>query len=96
MKSILSRQFGLRIRELRKLRKWSQEEFAHRAELDRTYVSGIERGVRNPTLEIVGRLATGLGTPLGELLRDVEKVTLPKLKRKEPQAALHAKPKSGR
>ena len=38
----------------------SQEELAFRADLHRTYVSGVERGVRNPTILIVGRLAKAL------------------------------------
>jgi len=50
----------------------SQEELADRAGVDRTYVSGIERGVRNPTIGIVARLATELGTTASALL-DTEK-----------------------
>lgn len=50
----------------------SQEELADRAGVDRTYVSGIERGVRNPTIGIVARLAAELGTTVSALL-DVEK-----------------------
>jgi transcriptional regulator with XRE-family HTH domain len=46
----------------------SQEELGFRAGLDRTYVSGVERGVRNPTLKVVGRLAKALGTPASKLL----------------------------
>jgi transcriptional regulator with XRE-family HTH domain len=46
----------------------SQEELADRAEIDRTYVSGIERGVRNPTIAIVARLAEQLGTTAANLL----------------------------
>jgi transcriptional regulator with XRE-family HTH domain len=38
----------------------SQEELAFRAELHRTYVSGVERGIRNPTVVIIGRLAEAL------------------------------------
>ncbi|GAA2910600.1 transcriptional regulator with XRE-family HTH domain [Microbacterium keratanolyticum] len=60
--------FGARVRELRTERGWSQEGFAHRAELDRTYVSGIERGTRNPTLDIIYRLAQALGVPAADLL----------------------------
>jgi len=60
--------FGARVRELRTERGWSQEDFAHRAELDRTYVSGIERGVRNPTLDIIYRLAQTLDVPPADLL----------------------------
>ncbi len=59
--------FGLRLRALRTDRGWSQEEFAHRAELDRTYVSGVERGVRNPTLDVITRLAQTLDVEVAEL-----------------------------
>ncbi|WP_447881971.1 helix-turn-helix domain-containing protein [Serratia fonticola] len=60
MKNELQIKFGQRVRELRKERGWSQEEFADKCGLDRTYVSGVERGVRNPTLEVINVLATGL------------------------------------
>ncbi|CAM3882971.1 helix-turn-helix domain-containing protein [Xenorhabdus thuongxuanensis] len=45
----------------------SQEAFADKCGLDRTYVSGIERGVRNPTLEIINVIANGLQIELNEL-----------------------------
>lgn len=61
--------FGARVRELRAGHGWSQEDFAHRAGLDRTYVSGIERGTRNPTLDIIHRLAQALDVSAAELLR---------------------------
>lgn len=67
------RAFGDRLRELRKESGWiSQEEFAHHVELDRTYISGIERGVRNPTLDTIVKLARGLGVPPTELLATIE------------------------
>jgi transcriptional regulator with XRE-family HTH domain len=47
---------------------WSQEELAERAGLDRTYVSGLERGVRNPSLLSQQRIADALGVQLHELL----------------------------
>ena len=50
MQQGLQKQLGLRIRELRKRRKWSQEAFADLCELDRTYVGSVERGERNVTL----------------------------------------------
>ena len=46
----------------------SQEELAARASIDRTYVSGIERGVRNPTVAILARLAAELDTTAADLL----------------------------
>lgn len=56
------------VTKLRKERGLSQEEFADAAGLHRTYVSGIERGVRNPTVTIVAKLARGLGVAPADLL----------------------------
>lgn len=56
--------FGQRVRELRKSRGWSQEDLAAQCGLDRTYISGIERGVRNPTLGIIWILAKNLDVEL--------------------------------
>lgn len=50
----------------------SQEELAHRAELDRTYVSSLERCVYGATIDVVERIAGVLGTEPFELLRPVE------------------------
>ena len=52
---------GNNVRRLRKSRGWSQEDLAEKADLHRTYISGIERGVRNPTLTILFKLAQALG-----------------------------------
>ena len=48
----------------------SQERFALEHGFDRTYISGIERGVRNPTLEIVQKLADALKVDVSELVRE--------------------------
>ncbi|KMW73171.1 BamHI control element [Photorhabdus luminescens subsp. luminescens] len=45
----------------------SQEAFADKCGIDRTYISGIERGVRNPTLEIINIIANGLQIELTDL-----------------------------
>ncbi|MDH5134624.1 MULTISPECIES: helix-turn-helix transcriptional regulator [unclassified Microbacterium] len=58
---------GVRVRQLREALGLSQEAFAHRAELDRTYVSGIERGRRNPTLDVLYRLADALEVEVRDL-----------------------------
>lgn len=58
------------VRTARLKQGWSQEELAERAGLDRTYVSGIERQVRNPTITVLARLADGLGCEAADLLRD--------------------------
>ncbi len=52
----------------------SQEAFADKCGLDRTYISGIERGVRNPTLEVINVIASGLQIELKDLFDfDAEK-----------------------
>lgn len=56
------------MKKLRKERGWSQEALADEAGLDRTYISGIERVVRNPTITVVERVATALECRMGELL----------------------------
>nr|WP_240461467.1 helix-turn-helix transcriptional regulator [Pectobacterium brasiliense] len=59
--------FGQRVKTLRLQAGLSQEAFADKCGLDRTYISGIERGVRNPTLEVIGVIADGLGIELKDL-----------------------------
>lgn len=63
--------FGDRIRELRKKKKWTLEELAHRAGVHVTYLSGLERGRRNPTLKVISRLTRALGVTLAEVFRNV-------------------------
>jgi len=59
--------FGLRIRQLRDQQGYTQEELAHRARIHVTYLSGIERGVRNPSLRSIRALARALGVRVGKL-----------------------------
>ncbi len=63
--------FGERIRELRKKAGLSQEEFAERCQLDRTYIGGIERGERNVSLRNIALLAKALGVDISELMRGI-------------------------
>lgn len=55
--------FAENIRRFRERKGWSQEDLASAASLHRTYVSGIERGKRNPTIKIVLKLAEALEVP---------------------------------
>jgi len=55
--SSLHQKFGEKVRHLRKQKKLTQEELAFRIGVDRSYMGFIERGERNPTLAIIGRLA---------------------------------------
>lgn len=66
--------FGAQLRALRNARGWSQEELAHRANLDRTYVSGVERGVRNPTLDVITKFARTLEVEVADLFPHSENV----------------------
>jgi len=59
---------AVNMKRLRKERGWSQEALADEAGLDRTYISGIERVVRNPTVTVVERVASALKCRLGDLL----------------------------
>lgn len=59
---------ALNIKRLRKGRGWSQEALADAVPIDRTYISGIERKVRNPTIDVIERIARALDVPAGSLL----------------------------
>ena len=50
----------------------SQEELWFRSNLDRTYISGLERGVRNPSITALVSLAVGMGISVFELLDNLE------------------------
>jgi transcriptional regulator with XRE-family HTH domain len=56
------------MKRLRKERGWSQEALADESGLDRTYISGLERLTKNPTITVVQRIAEALGTTMGALL----------------------------
>ena len=58
------------LRDYRRDAGLSQEELADAAGLHRTYVSGVERGVRNPTVEVLEKIATPLNIPTWKLLDD--------------------------
>lgn len=68
----LSRAFGEAVRSRRAELGLSQESLGQIAGLDRTYVSGVERGVRNPTLSSMSRLAVALQVPISRLLSATE------------------------
>ncbi|MBC8462537.1 MAG: helix-turn-helix transcriptional regulator [Deltaproteobacteria bacterium] len=60
------------LRELRELRGLSQEALAAKSDLDRTYISLLERGQRQPTLKSMSSLANALETTLTEFARQIE------------------------
>lgn len=64
----VQRRIAVNVKRVRKERGLSQEELADRAGVHRTYVSQIERGVKNATFISLDKIAKALGTPLSELV----------------------------
>lgn len=62
--------FGKAMQALRKAKDLSQEKFGFEVGLDRTYISGIERGIRNPSLKNIVKIAQALGVTPARLLQD--------------------------
>lgn len=58
------------IRKIRERRGWSQEELAARSGIHRTYISGIERSNRNPTIEILFLISKALNVRISSLLEE--------------------------
>jgi len=64
-------EFGRNVSRLRGQAGLTQDKLAEKAELDRTYLSGIERGVRNPGIKIVIRVARALDVSVDQLCKGV-------------------------
>lgn len=60
----------MNMKRLRRERGWSQEALADESDLDRTYISGLERLTKNPTITVVQRIANALQCRMGDLLDD--------------------------
>jgi transcriptional regulator with XRE-family HTH domain len=63
----VAKALGKRIRQLRKAKGWSQEYLANQAEMHRTYMWGVEQGVRNPSIRHLTQIADALEVPLTQL-----------------------------
>src|SRR3989304_5368531 len=68
MPSTAVQKFGEKVRSYRGKFGITQEELGFKSGLDRTYISGIERGLRNPSISSAARIAEAMGVPLVELL----------------------------
>lgn len=64
--------FGERLKQIRRENGLSQGELANRAEINRSYLSMIENGKSSPTMDVVQRLAKGLGVSIWQLISNVE------------------------
>lgn len=61
--------FGIRLRKLREKKGWSQGELSRQSGIHRTYISGIEKGLRNPALKNIHKLATALKVHIAEFFK---------------------------
>jgi transcriptional regulator with XRE-family HTH domain len=64
-------ELGQRIREMRKMRKLTQEDLAHESNIDRSYIGGVERGERNLTFTILCKIAAALKTDVASLTKNL-------------------------
>ncbi len=71
-KSARQIEFGDRVRDHRHRMGLSQESLASNASINRTYIASLEAGRRNPSLDMMARLALALGVDLGDLLRGLQ------------------------
>ena len=65
----ISKHFGKKVREVRLKKGLSQGDVARTLNFHRSYVSGIERGVRNPSLKVVQKVAKALEVKVADLLK---------------------------
>ncbi|MEF2243427.1 MULTISPECIES: helix-turn-helix domain-containing protein [unclassified Paenibacillus] len=66
--SNIVRQIGDNIRNIRKSKGLSQEQLALRAEINASYMGQVERGEKNPTIDVLGKIAIALNTPLEKIV----------------------------
>ena len=68
----INKQLGMRIKYLRGLKNWSQEDLALEAGINKNYLSDLERGTRNPTVKALEKIANALGINLSELFKGIQ------------------------
>lgn len=68
------KELGQRLRDRRNSLGWTQEELADRAKIDRSYVGGVERGVRNLTFTVLCQLCKALRCDVAELTKGIPSV----------------------
>ena len=65
----IKKKFGEKVKLLRLEKGWSQEKFALKAELDRTYIPSIEAGKRNVSIVVIEKIALALDVEIIDLLK---------------------------
>lgn len=68
---MITKQLGARIQELRKQKELSQEKFALKIEMDRTYYASVEAGKRNISVRNIKKIADGLGVSMSQLFEGI-------------------------
>ena len=68
----VKKQLGMRIRYLRKQRKMSIEDLALESEINRNYLSDLERGTRNPSIDIIAKISIGLKVTIEEIFKGID------------------------
>ena len=69
MRQEILKSFGINIKKLRNMKGLSQEQLADLSDLDRTYISLIERGRRNPSLVNIAKISLGLKVPIEQVVK---------------------------
>jgi len=67
----IKEKFGKKVKLLRVQRGWSQEVFAHKANLDRTYIPSIEKGERNVSITVIKKISLALDIDISTLFEDL-------------------------
>jgi len=62
---------GSRIRQLREEKGWTQETLAEHANVDRSYIAGIEAGLRNPSFKAISKIVRGFGLTLSDFFETI-------------------------
>ena len=77
----IKERFGRRVKNLRGIKEWTQEELAEKMDISLNYLSSIERGQENPTFDMLIKLSEALGVEMRELF-DIEHEVTPERLRK--------------
>lgn len=75
MEKVLLKTLGTRIREKRKTVGWTQEDLAAAAQIDRSYIGGVERGERNLTFSVLCQICSALQCDVAHLTADLPEPT---------------------
>ena len=68
---MITEKVGSRIKELRRALELSQEKLALKAEVDRTYLAGVEQGKRNPSIKSLEKILKALEVSFGEFFKNM-------------------------